>query len=82
MIKEFKVGKYYRIKDRGIYKVLEVIDSKGSQEVVFAMLVGTGYWIDKSYNTRDYTWASELFLSKATEIKKKDLVLEILKESE
>ena len=81
MIKEFKVGKYYRIKYRGIYQVVEIDKSNPDPALhrLYLKCLAGGGWLDAS------CWGTcrvGIWRGVATEIKKKDLVLEILKESD
>jgi len=78
MIRKFKVGRYYRIKDRGIFLVVNLIPYSNTSltEISFKYITGKDAFLAQS------RWITKTWLSLATEIKKKDLVLEILKESE
>jgi hypothetical protein len=90
MIKRFVKGRYYRIEDEGIYFVLRIDknNKEGYEMVYFKHVAGVGRSIDidairEIYGIdMDNGWNLRAWLESATEIKKKDLVLEILKESE
>ena len=90
MIKKFKVGRYYRIEDDGIYFVLRIDKNtkEGYEMVYFKYVAGVGRSLDidairEIYGIdMDNGWGGQVWIDISTEIKKKDLVLEILKESE
>ena len=90
MIKRFIKGRYYRIKDEGIYFVLRIDKNtkEGYEMVYFRQVTGGDHSIDidairEIYGIdMDNGWGGQVWIDIATEIKKKDLVLEILKESD